>query len=178
MFLRITILFLFLNLLNAAFIRLPTQPNHFYFGDKSKVDIYLMPFDNLIMTNDNRDNSKLESQKFNYENFLKKRAILPDMNQNALDKIKKRGVETYEVSMGNINDMFEELMAIIEEKEKVQSDEEPVRKKRQVGSGDTQMVIGTFQAMMRPMTLPGTGSLPNISSQADNSTKVEEDKQV
>lgn len=82
--------------------------------------------------------------------------------------------EALESPKSFLSDEFTEMRLLEDENFLDLEDPERVKTKRQIGGGggDTQMVMGTFQAMMRPMSLEALPTLPG--SGQNSATQVEQ----
>lgn len=160
--------FLVLKLLFLQLIRgNPVDPSVFYFGRNENVNLNFFFVEHAIMKNDNQ---RIPNSFFEDDNFLKKRAddyFQPDTVPLTEDL--KNNINYYALESRNIipNEQFtkgfmEKLMDIAElNKNKIQTSSannpSNVRVKRQ-GLSDNSVIIGTFQAMVRPMKIPDLGS--------------------
>lgn len=117
---------------------------------------------NLIVTSDNletilnfeRTNEQLKgTQSVSDKNYLDIQSLL---NENDF----KNNKDQNEISFG-VQSLLSDFNDDIQKIKDVQSKKV---NKRQIGGGgdsNSQVVLGTFQAIMRPMSMPGLGSLGN-----------------
>ena len=98
--------------------------------------------------------------------------------ENELSNYKSPFLETFSANPNELNkentvgnSKFKTFLNIQEDNSNVDADQNRIRSKRQIpGAQDTKMMIGTFQAILRPMTADG-----NILDTIKNSQNTTED---